>query len=458
MGDTNSGAAFASTVPGAAAAPASTVAKKRARGKARRTSGEGSQRRRESQGQIRGKRFRRRNERERVTLAQERQGGVSESTHTRKAEHGRRWARSPVTSRARRGHARGSTSQGSTPSPVPVPSVQTLGVPASSLQKGRSHIQTPLSAQSKSLQTRSQTRWRTQQSAEQEAVEFMPSSRLSSPVTAPPSAGMIEVHDMPDLFGGATAPSRGETATMQRFFPTTYKKKTTFKKRMTMQQMNYPSTSGFREDEENSDETQQQKEDIIRITASKGVLVWMLSAAEAAKSFLHSFDTAKKKYQQDPQVSFSDLGARPKTSKQRTWYEESPMTSTTPLYMQIPMESPEEELQQPVKTMDWKCLRKALENDKHLFPGSRDLTMPVTYDAQGQNPRWERMSHETLKDLGKAAQTFGLDSQYFKQMLKTTFTMYDLTPYDIRSIVSMVFTDTQNLMWEKRWRRYLTEL
>lgn len=52
-------------------------------------------------------------------------GGVPEGAHARevRTDRGRRRVRSPVTSRSRRrGHARGSTSRGSTPSPVPMPS------------------------------------------------------------------------------------------------------------------------------------------------------------------------------------------------------------------------------------------------------------------------------------------------------------------------------------------------
>uniref|UniRef100_A0A8U8ARF7 Uncharacterized protein n=1 Tax=Geospiza parvula TaxID=87175 RepID=A0A8U8ARF7_GEOPR len=84
--------------------------------------------------------------------------------------------------------------------------------------------------------------------------------------------------------------------------------------------------------------------------------------------------------------------------------------------------------------------------------------MPVTYDAQGQNPRWERTDHEVVKELVKAVREYGLTSQFFKQTLTGTFNMYDFTPYDIRCLVSMMLTDTQNLIWDRRWRRYLEEL
>ncbi|XP_071278698.1 endogenous retrovirus group K member 5 Gag polyprotein-like [Agelaius tricolor] len=108
--------------------------------------------------------------------------------------------------------------------------------------------------------------------------------------------------------------------------------------------------------------------------------------------------------------------------------------------------------------MDWKNIKKALLKEKDLLQGSGDLIIPVTYDAQGQNPRWDRMGHDVIKDLAKAIKDNGLNSPYFKQLLKGTFNMYDFTPYDIRCLVSMILTDMQNLIWDRRWRRYLTDL
>lgn len=84
--------------------------------------------------------------------------------------------------------------------------------------------------------------------------------------------------------------------------------------------------------------------------------------------------------------------------------------------------------------------------------------MPVTYDAQGQNPRWDRLDHELVKELAKAIRDSGLNSQYLKQLLRGTFNIYDGTPYDSRCLVSMILTNTQYLVWDARWRRSVTEL
>ncbi|RMC20321.1 hypothetical protein DUI87_01170 [Hirundo rustica rustica] len=107
---------------------------------------------------------------------------------------------------------------------------------------------------------------------------------------------------------------------------------------------------------------------------------------------------------------------------------------------------------------DWTEIRKhALKGDA-LQMGSRSVAMPVTYHAQDANPRWERLVHEAVKDLIKAICDNGLGSPYFKQLLKGTFNIYDLTPFDLKSLASMILTDSQFIIWEAKWRRALNEL
>ncbi|RMC20308.1 hypothetical protein DUI87_01155 [Hirundo rustica rustica] len=90
--------------------------------------------------------------------------------------------------------------------------------------------------------------------------------------------------------------------------------------------------------------------------------------------------------------------------------------------------------------------------------GSRSMAMPVTYDAQDANPRWEQLDHEAVKDLIKAIRDSGLGSPYFKQLLKGTFNIYDLTPFDLKSLASMILTNSQFIIWEAKWRRALNDL
>ncbi|TRZ08250.1 hypothetical protein HGM15179_018857 [Zosterops borbonicus] len=106
---------------------------------------------------------------------------------------------------------------------------------------------------------------------------------------------------------------------------------------------------------------------------------------------------------------------------------------------------------------DWTEIKKKALKEFNLT-GRRSLALPVTYDAQGQNPRWERLDHDVIKELAKAICDNGLGSPYFKQLLKATFNIYDLISFDLKSIASMILTDSQVLTWEAKWRRALEEL
>ncbi|RMC21112.1 hypothetical protein DUI87_01969 [Hirundo rustica rustica] len=86
------------------------------------------------------------------------------------------------------------------------------------------------------------------------------------------------------------------------------------------------------------------------------------------------------------------------------------------------------------------------------------MTMPVTYDAQDANPRWERLDREVVRDLMKAVHDNRLRSPYFKQLLKGTFNIYDLTPYDLRSLASMILSDSQFIIWKAKYRKILNKL
>ncbi|RMC09753.1 hypothetical protein DUI87_13540 [Hirundo rustica rustica] len=111
------------------------------------------------------------------------------------------------------------------------------------------------------------------------------------------------------------------------------------------------------------------------------------------------------------------------------------------------------------RATDWTEIRKkALKGETLKMMGSRSVAMPVTYDAQDANPRWERLDHEVVKDLMKAIHDNGLGSPYPKQLLKGTFNIYDLTPFDLKSLASMFLTDSQFIIWEAKWRRALDEL
>ncbi|RMB96101.1 hypothetical protein DUI87_27387 [Hirundo rustica rustica] len=97
---------------------------------------------------------------------------------------------------------------------------------------------------------------------------------------------------------------------------------------------------------------------------------------------------------------------------------------------------------------DWTDIKKfALKGDT-LSMGPKGMATPVTYDAQDANPRWERLDREVVRDLMKAVHDNGLGSPYFKQLLKGTFNIYDLTPFDLRSLATMILSNSQFILWE----------
>ncbi|RMC20301.1 hypothetical protein DUI87_01148 [Hirundo rustica rustica] len=108
---------------------------------------------------------------------------------------------------------------------------------------------------------------------------------------------------------------------------------------------------------------------------------------------------------------------------------------------------------------DWADIRKkALKEKDFEIADTESILLPVAYGPQNANSRWERLDHEVIKDLMKAVKDNGLRSPYFKQLLKGTFNTYDLAPYDCRAITSTIFTDSQLLIWDAKWRRALGEL
>ncbi|RMB89861.1 hypothetical protein DUI87_33725 [Hirundo rustica rustica] len=106
---------------------------------------------------------------------------------------------------------------------------------------------------------------------------------------------------------------------------------------------------------------------------------------------------------------------------------------------------------------DWTEIKKfALKGDT-LSMDPKGIAMPVTYDAHDANPKWERLDREVVRDLMKAVRDNGLGSPYFKQLLKGTFSIYDLTPFDLRSLATMILSDSQFILWEAKWRKILND-
>nr|XP_041569126.1 uncharacterized protein LOC115494085 isoform X2 [Taeniopygia guttata] len=341
----------------------------------------------------------------------------------------------------------------------------------------------------------------------EEMLKYLSEVQIEEPSAVPTSVGQAAAPSS----GGTTTlqqilqdPVRqgkvshsGGTLTIQDFFPASYKKKSRMRRAASARQQESPLTPEECGTQDTSAGAQQQ-DDTIRITASEGVPAWTIPKSRSAKisgqgesisvskrvvEFLLRYLSIALESQPEllvhlPKIFqimqgshvFSSTAGAPLfsggTQPSSSQMPQTPLVSVsaaasklqspqmTPLYRQVPTEFPA----LPDAKVDWQDIRAELEKEKGLLQGSGNIVMPVNYDAQGQNPRWERLDRGAIKDLAKAIRDNGLSSPYFKQMLKSIFGMYDLTPYDLKYLATSVLTDTQALIWQKAWRRSLEEL
>ncbi|RMC11103.1 hypothetical protein DUI87_12015 [Hirundo rustica rustica] len=297
------------------------------------------------------------------------------------------------------------------------------------------------------------------------------------------------------------APFSSEIATLHRFFPVSYKKSTSSEQQF-KQKPREPS-SMVRDDEAAQEEQDVSitDDDIIRTTASEGIPIWAAKAFDFSrqastfllskdfmKQFFQQFSEAASEFQQDPKSPFSQLflprkGVAEKSGDAQqslvpVLQEKEKEVKQNEVKLQKQVDPGKDEAAVKLQTQqlipvsdetqvpgareflatDWTEIRKHALKGETLQMGSRSVAMPVTYDTQDANPRWEQLDHEVVKDLMKAIRGNGLGSPHFKQLLKGTFNIYDLTLFDLKSLASMILTDSQFIIWEAKWRRALNEL
>lgn len=86
------------------------------------------------------------------------------------------------------------------------------------------------------------------------------------------------------------------------------------------------------------------------------------------------------------------------------------------------------------------------------------VPVPVVYNWQGANPRWEPFPLAHLKDLGEAAKEFGRESSSFRTMLQATFTATTLVPADLKTIMASLLDKPELWVWERAWKRRVRNL
>ncbi|XP_072779714.1 uncharacterized protein [Taeniopygia guttata] len=285
----------------------------------------------------------------------------------------------------------------------------------------------------------------------EEMLKYLSEVQIEEPSAVPTSVGQAAAPSS----GGTTSlqqilqdPVRqgkvshsGGTLTIQDFFPVSYKKKSRMRRAASARQQESPLTPksvGLRTLLLGVNNRMTRFASLPRRVSQLG----QFQNQAGAPLFSRGTQPSSSQMPQTPLVSVSAAASK----------LQSPQM--TPLYRQVPTEFPA----LPDAKVDWQDIRAELEKEKGLLQGSGNIVMPVNYDAQGQNPRWERLDRGAIKDLAKAIRDNGLSSPYFKQMLKSIFGMYDLTPYDLKYLATSVLTDTQALIWQKAWRRSLEEL
>ncbi|RMC09698.1 hypothetical protein DUI87_13484 [Hirundo rustica rustica] len=230
-------------------------------------------------------------------------------------------------------------------------------------------------------------------------------------------------------------------------------------------------------------------EDIIRITASEGIPARRVKALELtrqASSFLLSEDFMNKffrrftetAFRHDPTSSFSQIFLPGKEVSEKFEDAQQALIPVQRVKQKEKEKEKETEKEKEKETekrerkrnrkrnktrgseaskTNWTEIKKfALKGDT-LSMDPKGVAMPVTYDAHDANPKWERLDREVVRDLMKAVCDNGLGSPYFKQLLKGTFNIYDLTPFDLRSLATMILSDSQFILWEAKWRKILND-
>ncbi|RMB88227.1 hypothetical protein DUI87_35407 [Hirundo rustica rustica] len=254
-----------------------------------------------------------------------------------------------------------------------------------------------------------------------------------------------------------------ETPMLHCFFPVSYEKSTSSEEQFKQKQR---EPLPMVRDDEAAEEDQDVSiidDDIIRITASEGIPVQKVKALEFSqqalcfllskdfmKQFFWQFTEAASEFQHDPTSSFSQIflprkGAAEKFDDAQQslvpvlWEKETKQDEVQPqkqvdpgkdeaaAKLQTQQSIPESDKTQASGAQeflatDWTDIRKYALKGETLLMGSRGMAMPMTYDAQDANPR------------------------------------YDLTPLDLQSLVSMILTDSQFIIWEAKWRKALNEL
>ncbi|XP_053839742.1 pseudouridylate synthase TRUB1 isoform X1 [Vidua macroura] len=79
--------------------------------------------------------------------------------------------------------------------------------------------------------------------------------------------------------------------------------------------------------------------------------------------------------------------------------------------------------------------------------------LQVSYSAGRENPGWEPLSYESIKELCETQRDFGPKSPCFRGILRATLTSKTLVPADLKRLFSCLLTPSEYKLWERKWKR-----
>lgn len=86
-----------------------------------------------------------------------------------------------------------------------------------------------------------------------------------------------------------------------------------------------------------------------------------------------------------------------------------------------------------------------------MLPTAFPVILGGTTGGRRNPNRWEGLPWPMVKEARKLVYDFGLSSPYTQSFLNNIFTTNIMTPFDSRTLMSIILTPMQELTWRSRW-------
>lgn len=96
-------------------------------------------------------------------------------------------------------------------------------------------------------------------------------------------------------------------------------------------------------------------------------------------------------------------------------------------------------------------------------PGSSDSVDPwkktrltTVKNRRGRTgPTWKLLAYRDIKALSKAAKNYGRNYSFFNNLMQANFSVYPLTPHDLKHVVTVLLSQLEYTLWERGSKRLL---